>query len=279
VGASPIIDAGSGYFARVTTPGGSGSVDLTNANRVTTFGPQPAFGRGAADTRPQLQLTLQGVGLTDDLYVYAEAGATTSVDASYDAVKLPNTHGLNLAALAGTEALAINALPQLTAATVVPLHVAVPAAGSYTFNAAALRNFNGTVYLRDAVTGQQHDLRQQPSYTFATTATTLAGRFALVFAPAGAPLATAAALSAAQISVFPNPARQRFTVQLPAAKTGTVTVALYNGLGQQVRTVRAAATGEATSVAVDASGLAAGVYTLRVQAGSATPVAKRVVLE
>jgi hypothetical protein len=55
-GASPLIDAGSGYFARVTTPGGSGSVNLTNANRVTTFGAQPAFGRGTADTRPMLQL-------------------------------------------------------------------------------------------------------------------------------------------------------------------------------------------------------------------------------
>ena len=279
VGANALLASSQGFFVRVSAGQTSGSLTFRNSQRVTNPATQTTFRRGAADTRPQLQLTLQGGSLNDELYVYAEAGATTGVDSEFDAVKLPNTHGLNVAALAGADALAINGLPVLTTATVVPLHVGVPAAGSYTFEAAALRNFNGTVYLRDAVTGQQHDLRQQPRYAFATTATTLAGRFTLVFAPAGAPLATAAELSAAQISVFPNPAKQRFTVQVPAAKTGTVTVALYNSLGQQVRTVRAAAAGEATNVAVDASGLAAGVYTLRVQAGSASPVAKRVVLE
>ncbi|MDO7875835.1 choice-of-anchor D domain-containing protein [Hymenobacter sp. ASUV-10] len=279
VGANALLASSQGFFVRVSNGQSSGSLTFRNSQRVTNPATQTTFRRGAADLRPQLQLTLQGGSLTDDLYVYAQAGATPGVDTEFDAVKLPNTHGLNLAALSGTDALAINGLPALTTATVVPLHVGVPAAGSYTFEAAALRNFTGTVYLRDAVTGQQHDLRQQPRYTFATTATTLAGRFTLVFAPAGAPLATAAELSAAQISVFPNPARQRFTVQVPAAKTGTVTVALYNSLGQPVRTVRAAAAGEATSVALDASGLAAGVYTLRVQAGSASPVAKRVVLE
>jgi hypothetical protein len=279
VGANSIIASSQGFFVRVSQGQSSGTLTFRNSQRVTSFATPTTFRRGAADTRPQLQLTLQGGSLSDELYVYAEAGATPGVDASYDAVKLPNTHGLNLAALAGPDALAIDALPALTATTVVPLQVGVPAAGRYTFEAAALRNFNGDVYLRDAVTGQQIDLRQQPRYAFATTATTLAGRFALVFAPAGAPLATAAALSAAHLSVFPNPARQRFTVQVPAAGTGTVSVALYNSLGQPVRTVRAAATGETTSVAVDASGLAAGVYTLRVQTGAGAPVAKRVVLE
>ena len=39
---------------------GVGSVNLTNSNRITTFGTQPVFGRGTADTRPQLQLLLRG---------------------------------------------------------------------------------------------------------------------------------------------------------------------------------------------------------------------------
>ena len=61
VGGSPLIAAGSGYFARVSAAGTPGAVNLTNANRVTTFGPQPVFGRGVNDVRPQLHLTLSTV--------------------------------------------------------------------------------------------------------------------------------------------------------------------------------------------------------------------------
>jgi hypothetical protein len=278
IGVSPLIDAGSGYFTRVTTPGGTGSVNLTNANRVTSFGAQPAFGRGIADTRPMLQLMLRGAGLSDDAHVYFEAGATAATDVAYDAVKLPNTNGLNLASLAGNEALAINGLPAMAAATVVPLQVAVPAAGTYTLQAAALRNLPGTVYLLDATTGRRVSLSQSASYSFTATAASLAGRFALVFEPAAAPLASSSALEAAQVSVFPNPAQQRFTVLVPAAtKAAPVTVTMFNSLGQAVR--RTAQTSDATALVVDAAGLAAGVYTLRVQAGAAAPVTKRVVLE
>nr|GFB49323.1 hypothetical protein [Tanacetum cinerariifolium] len=48
-----------------------------------------------------LQLRVAGAGLSDDTYLYIEAGATASVDAAYDAVKLPNSTGLNLASLVG----------------------------------------------------------------------------------------------------------------------------------------------------------------------------------
>ena len=90
VGASPLIVAGSGYFARVSTAGTAGQVNLTNANRVTTFGPQPAFGRNVADTRPQLQLLLTSATQRDEAHFYMETGATAGVDAEYDATKLAN---------------------------------------------------------------------------------------------------------------------------------------------------------------------------------------------
>ncbi|WP_460504348.1 hypothetical protein, partial [Hymenobacter agri] len=137
----PIVVSSQGYFVRVSSGQTSGQVNLDNSNRVTTFGTQPSFGRGTADTRPQVALTLQGASVADAAYVYFQAGATAGKDVEFDATKLNNSHGLNLTSLAGGEALAINGLPALGTATVlVPLNVAAPQAGSYALKADALAN-------------------------------------------------------------------------------------------------------------------------------------------
>ncbi|MDO7873375.1 fibronectin type III domain-containing protein [Hymenobacter sp. ASUV-10] len=280
---SPLIDAGSGYFVHVSAAGTPGAVNLTNANRITTWGPQPAFGRGTADTRPQLQLQVAGTtGLADLAYVYFENGATADVDAEYDGVKLPNTTGFNLASLAGGEALAINGLPSLagTRETVVPLTLATPAAGTYTFTVAGLTNFGTTtVYLRDNLTGAQQQLTAGGTYRFAlSTAMAAQRRFALAFRPAGA-LATAPAFEAGLVSVYPNPAHGKFTVQLPpVAGQREVKASLLNVLGQTVTTRTIALTAAGASAEFETAALAKGVYMLRLTAGAHT-VTQRVVVE
>jgi hypothetical protein len=281
-GASPLIEAGSGYFVQVATPGTPGEVNLTNANRVTTFGPQNAFGRLAADARPQLHLRVAGAGLTDEAYLYLQAGATAGVDAEYDAVKLPNSTGLNLASLVLGTPLAIQGLPPLagTAEVVLPLALAVPAAGSFAFEAADLANFGtAAVYLRDAATGTLLPLVAGTRYAF-TLATPAAadGRFALVLRPATA-LATQHALAAAQVTVYPNPAHTSFAVAVPAVGNASrVEAELLNALGQVVRRQSAALPSGGALFVVPTADLASGVYVLRLQAGAAT-VTKRVVIE
>jgi hypothetical protein len=282
IGASPLIDAGQGYFTRVTTPGGSGSVNLTNANRVTTFGPQPTFGRGTADTRPQLRLEVKGAGIADDASLYFEQGATAGVDVAYDAVKLANPSGLNLASRLGNQELAINGLPSLIGARdiLVPLSLRAPQAGSFSFEVADLANFgSATVYLRDAATGREQQLSAGTRYAF-TLATALAGdtRFALVFRPSGV-TATHSAFEAGLVSVYPNPAHARFAVLLPpVAGQHVVQATLLNALGQTVQTRAIALTAAGATAEFDTRGLANGVYVLRLQAENQV-LTKRVVVE
>ena len=194
------------------------------------------------------------------------------MDAQFDAPKLTNPNGLNLATLAGTAALAIDGRPAPTAATVLPLQVTVPAAGSYALTAADFANLGGThMWLRDALTGTRTALAAGTSYRFTTAATTATGRFALEFAPVGAALATAAQALAAQVQLFPNPSTGRFHVALPAG-TKTAAATLTNALGQVVLT-RVLTTSEA-----DFTAPAPGVYTLRL-ALDGTAVTRRVVVE
>jgi PKD repeat protein len=280
MGSSPIVDAGSGYFVRVAAPGTPGAVNLTNGNRVTTFAGQPAFGRLAADARPQLHLRLSSAGLADDAFLYLEAGATAALDAQQDALKLANPSGLDLATLAGNDQLAINALPSLAAEVVVPLALRAPHAGTFELAVADLANFgNTTVLLRDALTGTQQVLAAGTHYPFTlATSTGGTGRFSLVLRPATA-LATRAEFDAASVLLFPNPAHDSFTVQLPPLSgQREIRANLVNALGQVVlsRTIALTAAGATADFATP--DLAAGVYVLRLQADSQV-LTKRVVLE
>ncbi|GAB3828138.1 hypothetical protein GCM10028821_13010 [Hymenobacter jeollabukensis] len=274
-----LVGTAQAFFVRVSSGQTSGSLTLNNANRVTTYDQQAPVRRGA-ELRPLVRLTVQGNGsLTDDAYVYFQAGATPGLDTEYDALKLSNPHGLNLSALAAGAELAINGLPVLTATTVVPLRLLVPQSGSYTLRAAELLNLAGMqAFLYDAQTGQTIDLQQQPSYTFNLgTSTSMLSRFQLRFSPAR-PTATQSGLTAASVGVFPNPAAQAFTVQVPGLSgVNRVTLALYNSLGQRVQQLVEPLGAAGLQATMPVAELPAGVYLLRIEAGSET-LTKRVVV-
>ena len=278
---NPLVSAMQGFFARVSAGQSTGSFGLNNAARVTSFAATPSFNRGAADIRPLVQLQLQGTAapLADDAYVYFEQGATAAFDGAFDAYKLPNTSGLSMGSIARNEELSINGLAPLTGATTVPLNVQVPAVGTYTFTAASLVNFgSGTqVLLLDNLTGSRINLRQQASYTFRAGATALPGRFSLYFGLAG-PLTATAANLAEQVQLFPNPAHSSFTLLLPAELGSTAKVTVFNQLGQQVRERTLTLNAAGAAGQFDVSGMAPGVYTLRIATGTAQ-VTKRVVVE
>ncbi|MDB5271077.1 MAG: hypothetical protein JWP58_4117 [Hymenobacter sp.] len=87
------------------------------------------------------------------------------------------------------------------------------------------------------------------------------------------PLATVRPAAAADVTLAPNPAHDAFTVQLPAGLLPT-SAELLNALGQVVRRPAVGA----GSFTVATSGLAPGIYTLRLRAGGAA-LARRVVVE
>ena len=285
---NPLVASGQGFFVRTAGSGQTGTLRLGNANRVTTWSAtNSTLYRPAADTRPQVYLRLSSptAGLAPDgTVVYFEAGATAGLDAAADAYKLRNPGAaVSLFSLAGPEELSINGLPlpgglPLT----VPLGLSVPQAGSYTFEADQLLNFRaGDVQLRDALTGTLVDLSQQPAYAFQVAAGSLSStsRFALLFRP-GTVTATAPALSAAQVGLFPNPARQEFTLTMPGLPMArTVVAELLNALGQRVLVQTLALPSTGLRARIDVRALPTGVYSLRLRAGTEPPLTKRLVIE
>ncbi|MDQ2772372.1 MAG: T9SS type A sorting domain-containing protein, partial [Bacteroidota bacterium] len=130
----------------------------------------------------------------------------------------------------------------------------------------------------DRQTGAILNLANQASYSFTTAAgTLLTGRFELVFSPQG-PLATSTVALAAQVGLYPNPAKSATFVELPAALGRVaVTASLVDALGRVVRTQTLPAQGAAAHQ-LSLAELATGVYTLHL-ATSAGVLVKKLVVE
>ncbi|MET4076597.1 carboxylesterase family protein [Hymenobacter sp. UYCo722] len=287
VGGAPgsTIPLGQGFFVR--SPGAS-PVTLTfpTAARITDFAAANAatVQRPAADPRARLRLTLASEATpttTDEAFIYLEAGATAGPDARYDAHKLANPSGLNLASTAVGQDLAINGLPLLTTTTVVPLAVAVPQPGRYNLAAADLLNFApGTaITLTDALAGTRTVLAPGTRYAFALAGTTAPGRFALELRPGTVTAATSAQALAEQVQLYPNPAVGSFRLVMPATGATMVIARLSNALGQVVRQRQLAVpAGQPLMTDFDVRGLAPGVYQLHLAVGG-TAVVRRVVVQ
>jgi hypothetical protein len=178
------IPSMQGFFVRAQV--GGGRVSFTNQCRLTTYA-NPAFARQAADTRPTVRLELlTAQGQKDEALVYFEPGATSGIDARYDAVKLGNITRLNLCSRVGSDVLAINGLPNLSASPLtVPLSVQVPSTGRYTLLASQLANVAGNrVVLHDRQTGTLTDLTDPAGYVVELTEGQHGDRFDLLFNPA-----------------------------------------------------------------------------------------------
>lgn len=99
------------------------------------------------------------------------------------------------------------------------------------------------------------------------------------FAPLATPLATIPGIAAAEVTIFSNPTRASFTVLIPAVAGSTsVQADLFNTLGQVVHRQAARLPAAGARLQVATAGLTAGVYTLRLRAGSSS-VVKRIVLD
>jgi hypothetical protein len=277
---NPVLPLGQAFFARVAVGQASATLTFRNSQRLAAP-TSTTLQRRAASARPLVQLTLSSAGspLTDEAIVYFEPGATNDFDSAYDAGKLPNSTGLNLATTQAGRQLSINGQATLGAGSrVVPLAVGVPRVGTYTLAASQLTNLSAVpVYLRDLQSGAVIDLHQQATYSFAVTSgTALTGRFELVFSPQQ-PLATVPAALAQQVVVYPNPARTQVAIELPSRLSGfPVTATLVDALGRVVR--QQVLPASLATHTLPLAGISPGIYSLRLATEQGT-VSKKLVME
>ena len=285
-GGTKDVAAMQGFFVRATAP--AAAVSFTDAVRATTY-LSPGYNRGSTTTtggpaRPVLRLEARNVAnaTADETVLYFEPGAGLGFEPRFDAYKVQlNSAGRpSLWSIAGTDGLAINGLPDLANAPVIPLGVRVSQDGAHQLMLTDLADVPpGTqVWLEDRLLNQRQNLAANPSYAFSMLASYSGQRFYLNFV-AGSPLAVTTGALSARAALYPNPTTGTATLELAGLREqGAMTVEVLNVLGQSVQQHSVRAKQGQLSTRLDLSALPTGVYTVRINAQEGT-VVKRLVKE
>ncbi|MDB5269480.1 MAG: hypothetical protein JWP58_2520 [Hymenobacter sp.] len=257
----------------VYVAGAFGGFAIFDLNAVVSAGPANAFVAKLTDAGPGSTFTWvqQAGGTATDLAtalavsgssVYV-AGAFTSPAATFGTISLANSSG----ATARTADVFVTRLTDSGPASTFGW--AQKAGGPGPDAAATVAVLGSTLYVGGSAT---------PPATFGSQAITAANTASVGFlaALAAGPLATADAVALAGLSLSPNPAHGTATVQLPAGLgTAPATLTVLDALGRPVRTQTASTNARAE---MDLTGLAPGLYAVRVQAGGST-ASQRLVVE
>ena len=172
------IQVGQGFIAKATTS----TLNFTNAMKTNNHNDQ--FLRNASAEKNRIWLNMTGAnGAFNQTMIAYMTGATQGIDAGIDG-RFFNDSQTALNSLINGEEFAIQgrSLP-FQASDVVPMQFKAAAAGTYTIAIDHLDGlFSGSqnIYLRDVVTGVEHDLKLS-GYVFVSEAGTFANRFEVVY--------------------------------------------------------------------------------------------------
>ena len=179
-GGSRYIPSGQAFF--VKTIGASPVLTMTDDVRVHNSKPFFKDGEVIPDL---LRISAEANNFKDEAVVRFTENATTSADTDFDAWKMYGTDGApQLYTLAtDNEMLAINSLPYLETAYTVPMNFEMKANQPVTFTFTNIESFDAsvTIFLKDELTNQTVNLRNQQVYTFNHNPENGANRFKLVF--------------------------------------------------------------------------------------------------
>ena len=180
---STTISSAQGFFIQSKA---SGSVLFSNSQRVST---NNTFQRTHTAHMQRIWVGVEkDNGAKNEILLAFLDGAETEQD-SYDANKLSGNSSVSLytvgAFKSGTRPLAIQGLPALTEATVVPMGIEAKEAGEFTFRLNHLDRFDGEteIYLADKETGSLVNIRTE-TYSVNLATGDYQDRFELRFVPA-----------------------------------------------------------------------------------------------
>ena len=298
----PTVAPWQGFWVEAST---AGTLTIPAGARTTggvlqRDAPVPTLGFTLAQTDPG-----SGPGAGSPLQDRAAVltfpdGATDGADV-FDAAKLAPFAGTYvMAALGADGGRAVESLPAPTSAAVaVPLHVSSVGAGErlvLTWPHAVALSETWTLTLTDLATGAVVDLRTATEYAFTVTAeaardplavpeataaplTGTPARFVVTVGPRGATATEGGAAAVFALDApAPNPARGTVALAYSLAEAGAARVSVVDLLGREVAVVAEGEQAAGRHVAsVDVSGLAPGVYVVRLASGGEA-LARRVVV-
>jgi hypothetical protein len=191
---SQYIPAMQGFMVHAKT---SGTKTVTLSLAARTHSGQNVFYKSTQSVPGSLSLLVTANGYEDVAFIHFNQSATIAFDGSYDAYKLrsySNQVPMIFTKDSDGSDLAINGLPELDAATVIPVYFEAASEGDHTLTANLDGLPNAIVYLEDSKLGKTHNLSQNPVYNFTAASGDNANRFKLLFGSVGIDNPTASSI-------------------------------------------------------------------------------------
>ncbi len=175
-GGTRYIGSMQGFFVKVSTSGGSGSVALTNAARITTV--MKDVWRVSSPEK-LLRLTAGSASVNDETVIRFSEVATEAFDDQLDAYKLMNgSSAPSLYSTSSSEEYSVNSLPIGQGNKTISLQLSVPSNELYSLTA-SLSNFaaSDSVWLEDRLLQTTQDMRLKSDYAVQLNKGTYKDRF------------------------------------------------------------------------------------------------------
>lgn len=175
-GGTRYIGSMQGFFVRVSTSGGTGSLAMNNNVRVTSI-LHDVWRTTSEDKLLRLKVVMASD--TDETIIRFSKYASEQFDHNLDAYKLLNDSNVpSLFSISSDADYSINSLPNSLLTKTIPLQLNVMTAGEHTWTA-DLSNFtNGeTFYLEDRLLGTSQSLNDNPTYSLSLQKGELKNRF------------------------------------------------------------------------------------------------------
>ncbi|MFN2313707.1 MAG: hypothetical protein ABR531_04580, partial [Bacteroidales bacterium] len=169
-----------GFFVKTRATG----TYLTIPNNAREHNATPRF--KSSQPIPLLRLTLLSSSSQDEMVIRFDPAATTGFDHQFDAGKIfnPVIKSARLVSVVGGEKYSINSIPWPEKATVIPLTIINPEAGTFKIKRSQLQAIgNYNIILTDRLAGKRVDLLAYSEYSFSLPEGTISDRFTLTISP------------------------------------------------------------------------------------------------
>jgi hypothetical protein len=265
-GGTRYIGSMQGFFVKVSTSGGTGSLSMTNAVRTAAINVD--VWRTASD-ESVLRLTATSGATSDETIVRLLDSTTTTFDGEFDAYKMMNEGQTpSLYTQYNADNYAINSIPSTSFNETIPVTLDTKFTGSYVFNA----NITGfesadSVIFVDKVTNTKQDLRINPTYAVDLAKGNYANRFYIQYNKKEAIVTDTkpGVLSAINVYSF----EQKVTIDFNNVKVSTADIMIFDAKGNAVYKAKNQSV-TSGKVEIGLPFVSSGIYIVKIESGQAS---------
>ena len=265
-GATQYIGSMQGFFVKVTTSGGTGSLSMTNAVRTSAVNKD--VWRTASDGSV-LRLTATSGTSSDETIVRLLDEASTTFDSESDAYKMMN-EGKTPSIYTDYNAnrYAVNTLPSIASNETIPVNLDAKFAGPYTFSAdiTGFEEADSLIFV-DKLTNTRQDLRVNPTYTCDLVKKEYSDRFYIQYNKKAAVVTDTKPSVLSAITVFSF--EQKVTVNFNNTKVSTADISIFDVKGNAVYKVKNQSV-TSGKVEINLPFVSSGVYIVKIESGQAS---------